>query len=44
MAALDSAAVEQDVDGVAVFEDFGDEGVDGFLRGEVGGVDCCFAA
>jgi len=28
VAALDSAAVEQDVDVVAVFEDLGNEGVD----------------
>lgn len=43
MAFLDSAAVEQDVDSVAVFEDGGDEGGDGVVGGEVGRVDGGFA-
>jgi hypothetical protein len=41
---LDTAAVEQDVDSVAVGEDGGDEVADGSLGGEVRGVDCGFAA
>ena len=41
---LDTAAVEQDVYSVTVFEDGGDKGADGVLRGEVCGVDCGFAA
>ena len=44
MPALDAAAVEQDVDAVAVFEDGGGEGGDGGGVGEVGGVDGGFAA
>ena len=41
---LDAAAVEQDVDSVAVAEDGGYQGADGGLGGEVGSVDCGFAA
>lgn len=44
MSLLDSAAVEQDVDSVPVLENGWDEGGDGGFGGEVGGVDCCFAA
>ena len=44
MASLDAAAVNQDVDSMAVFEDGGDEGGDGGVGGEVCSVDCCFAA
>ncbi|KAL9122797.1 MAG: hypothetical protein Q9187_000642 [Circinaria calcarea] len=44
MAALYAAAVEEDVDGMAVCEDGGDEGGDRGLVGEVGGVDDGFAA
>lgn len=44
VAALDAAAVEQDVDLVAVCDDFFDEGRDGVAGGEVGGVDLGFAA
>lgn len=40
---LNTAAVEQDVDSVAVFEDGGDKGGDGVVGGEVGGVDGSFA-
>jgi hypothetical protein len=41
--ALNAAAIQQDVDFVAVFEDCGDKGGDGFVRGEVAGVDLGFA-
>lgn len=41
---LDTAAIEQNVDSVAVGEDLGGQGCDGFVGGEVGSVDCCFAA
>ena len=41
---LDSAAVKQDVDAVAVSENCGDEGADGGGGGEVRGVDGGFAA
>ena len=41
---LDSAAVEQDVDSVAVCYDLRCESCYRLVRGEVGGVDCCFAA
>lgn len=44
VASLDAAAVEQDVDSVAVLDDFGDEGGDGGVGGEVCGVDGCFAS
>lgn len=44
MAALYTAAVEEDVDGMAVCEDGGDEGGDRGLVGEVGDVDGGFAA
>lgn len=44
MAALNATAVEQDVDAVAIFKDLWDESVDRGGRGEVGCVDCCFAA
>lgn len=40
---LDAAAVEEDVDCVAVFENLGDKRGDGVWGGEVGGVDCGFA-
>lgn len=40
MALLDAAAVEEDVDSVAVCEDGGHERGDGRGGGEVGGVDC----
>jgi len=40
---LDAAAVQQDVDSVAVGEDFGRQGCDGGVGGEVSGVDCRFA-
>lgn len=43
VAALDAGAVDEEADLVAVGEDPGDEGGDGFRGGEVGGVDCCFA-
>jgi hypothetical protein len=44
VALLDPAAVEQDVDAVAVGEDGGDERGDGGVGGEVCGVDCGGAA
>jgi hypothetical protein len=44
VAALDAAAVEENMDNVAVFEDFRDERVDRGGRSEVCGVYCCFAA
>jgi hypothetical protein len=44
VASLNAGAVEQDVYSVAVLQDLGDEGGDGLGGGEVGGVDCCFAA
>lgn len=44
MPSLDAAAVEQDVDSMAVFQDGGCECRDGGLGGEVAGVYCCFAA
>lgn len=44
MSLLDAAAIEQNVDFVTVFEDGGDEGVDGFGRGEIAGIDLGFAA
>jgi hypothetical protein len=44
MASLNSSAVEQDVDFVAVGDNFFDQGGNGVARGEVGGVDFCFAA
>lgn len=44
MSSLDSAAVEQDVDSVTVFEDLWDEGGDGGWSREIGGVDGSFAA
>lgn len=43
VAPLDSAAVEQDVDPVAIFEDSREEGGDRGFGGEVRGVDCSFA-
>lgn len=43
VAPLDSAAVEQNVYPVAVFEDNGEEGSDRGFGGEVRGVDCSFA-
>lgn len=43
MAALDTGAVDEDVDFVAVGEDAGDEGGDGGGRGEVCGADGGFA-
>jgi hypothetical protein len=44
VAALDAAAVEEDMYTVAVFEDLWDKCVDRGGRGEVCGVDRCFAA
>lgn len=44
VSSLNAAAVEQDVDAVAVLEDAWHESVDGGRGGQVGGVDCCFAA
>ena len=44
VAALNAAAVKQDVNGVAVCENCRDEGGDGGLGGEVGDVDGGFAA
>jgi len=44
MPSLYAAAVEEDVDVVAVGEDFGYEGLYGGLGGEVCGVDLRFAA
>lgn len=41
---LDAAAVEQDVDSVAVGENFGGEAYYALVGGEVCGVDCGFAA
>ena len=41
---LYAAAVEQDVDSVAVAKDLGCELGDGVIRGKVCGVDCCLAA
>jgi len=43
VSSLDSAAVQQDVDLVAVFEDCGDEGGDGVVGGQVTCVDLGFA-
>jgi len=44
MPLLYPAAVEQDVNSVSVIEDLGHERGDGGVGGEVGGVDCGFAA
>jgi hypothetical protein len=41
---LDPAAVQKDVDSVAVGEDFWGKFCYARIGGEIGGVDCCFAA
>ena len=44
VSSLDTAAVEEDVDPFLLGEDGGQDGGQGVAGGEVGGVDCAFAA
>lgn len=44
MALLNTATIEQDVDSMAICEDFWCELGDGFVRRKVRSIDCCFAA